>query len=160
MISLLTTQCQLLKKQKVDFNIMSIDLIRKNTSSPFHLQRSIVPQGEDGAYQRGGFNPDAVYNNDAANEAVESFSKTMGEAISNMDFKRKKKEDAKTPVETKKSPKNQGEKVFDIEKQTMSNYSDYSEQAIAPEKLRKQQAKERKQEEQKRLKDELSNFSF
>ena len=71
---------------------MSINIIRKNTSSPFHLQRSIVPQ-EGGAYQRGGFNPDAVYNNDAANEAMESFSKTMGEAISNMDFKRKKKED-------------------------------------------------------------------
>ncbi len=88
----LAIQCLSLKKQKADSNIMSINIIRKNTSSPFHLQRSIVPQ-EGGAYQRGGFNPDAVYNNDAANQAMESFSKTMGEAISNMDFKRKKKED-------------------------------------------------------------------
>lgn len=69
---------------------MSLGLIKKNSSSPFHLQRSIVPQNE-GAYQNGGYNPKAVYNNDAANEAVVSFSKTVGAALSNMDFSKKKK---------------------------------------------------------------------
>jgi hypothetical protein len=69
---------------------MSLNLIKKNSSSPFHLQRSIVPQTE-GAYQDGGYNPSAVYNNDAANEAVESFSKTVGAALSNANFSKKKK---------------------------------------------------------------------
>jgi len=73
---------------------MSLNLIKKNSSSPFHLQRSIVSQGdEDGAYAKGGYNPQAVYNNDAANAAMESFSKTMGAALSNMDFGNGKKED-------------------------------------------------------------------
>lgn len=62
---------------------MSLDLVRKNSSSPFQLQRSIVDQGgAGGAYESGGFNPDAVYNNDAANAAVESFGKIVGAALS------------------------------------------------------------------------------
>lgn len=61
---------------------MSLDLVRKNSSSPFHLQRSIVDQGgAGGAYEQGGFNPDMVYNNDAANQAVESFGKIVGAAL-------------------------------------------------------------------------------
>lgn len=69
-----------------------MDIIKKNTSSPFHLQRSIVPQGdEDGAYSKGGYNPEAVYSNDAANQAMESFSKTIGTMLSNADFSKKKK---------------------------------------------------------------------
>jgi len=62
---------------------MSLDLVRKNSSSPFQLQRSMVDQGgAGGAYESGGFNPDAVYNNDAANAAVESFGKIVGAALS------------------------------------------------------------------------------
>jgi hypothetical protein len=78
---------------------MSLKLIKNNTSSPFHLQRSIVPQGdEDGAYARGGFNPDALYNLDAANAAVESIGTTVGAALSS----RSKKEDAKAEKNTDK----------------------------------------------------------
>jgi len=66
---------------------MSLNLVKKNTSSPFHLQRSIVPQ-EGGAYQDGGYNPNALYNNDAANKAIESFSKSIGSALSNMGSKK------------------------------------------------------------------------
>lgn len=148
-----------------------MDIIKKNTSSPFHLQRSIVPQGGgDSAYEQGGYNPYAVYNNDAANEAVESFSKTMGDAISNMKFNKKKKDVA--PVETNKkgSAPNKPEKIFNIEDQVKSNYSDYSEQTMAPEKLRKQEAKDRqrkgfesareKYEKEQKKKNPLSGFDF
>lgn len=62
---------------------MSLNLIHKNTNSPFHLQRSMVDQGGSGdSYESGGYNPDTVYNNDAANAAIESFSKTVGAALS------------------------------------------------------------------------------
>lgn len=61
---------------------MSLDIVKKNSSSPFHLQRSIVDQGgSGGAYESGGFNPDMVYNNDAANQAIESLGKVIGAAI-------------------------------------------------------------------------------
>lgn len=61
---------------------MSLDIVKKNSSSPFHLQRSIVDQGgSGGAYESGGFNPDMVYNNDAANSAIESLGKVIGAAI-------------------------------------------------------------------------------
>ena len=93
-----------------------MDIIKKNTSSPFHLQRSIVPQGGgDSAYEQGGYNPYAVYNNDAANEAVESFSKTMGDAISNMNFSKKKK-----PVDEEAKK----EKAKEIVSSAMSNAFD------------------------------------
>ena len=119
----------LLKKLKVDFNIMSLKLIKNNTSSPFHLQRSIVPQGdEDGAYARGGFNPDALYNLDAANAAVESIGTTVGAALSSRS-KSKKPDEEKKP-ETKTTPKKTevvaDNQKFDIKNQTTSNYSDYS----------------------------------
>jgi hypothetical protein len=133
MISLLTTQCQLLKKQKVDFNIMSIDLIRKNTSSPFHLERSIVPQSEDGAYQRGGFNPDIVYNNDAANAAIESFSKSMGDIISNRDFNKKKKEEVKKPT----PPDQTAEKEAKVKKILDNTFDPLGINKIDPSKWRR-----------------------
>lgn len=68
---------------------MSLDIVKKNISSPFHnerekfyLQRSIVDsRGEGGAYESGGFNPDMVYNNDAANEAIESLGKVIGAGL-------------------------------------------------------------------------------
>lgn len=61
---------------------MSLDLVRKNSGSPFHLQRSMVDQGgSGGAYESGGFNPDMVYNNDAANAAIMSFGKIVGAGL-------------------------------------------------------------------------------
>ena len=75
---------------------MGINLIKKYTSSPFHLQRSIVPQGEeDGAYARGGYNPNAVYNNDAANAAVEGFGQIVGAGL------KARAKDVKKPKEEK-----------------------------------------------------------
>ena len=62
---------------------MSLNIVKKNSSSPFHLQRSIVDQGgSGGTYESGGFNPDMVYNNDAANSAVESLGKVIGAGLS------------------------------------------------------------------------------
>lgn len=61
---------------------MSLDIVKKNSSSPFQLQRSMVDQGgSGGSYEQGGFNPDMVYNNDAANQAVESLGKIVGAAL-------------------------------------------------------------------------------
>jgi hypothetical protein len=77
---------------------MSIGLVKKNSSSPFQLQRSMVPQSS-GAYEDGGFNPKAVYNNDAANAAITSFGQTIGAALTARGDK--KKEDVK-PVKFKK----------------------------------------------------------
>jgi hypothetical protein len=59
---------------------MNLKSIKNNTSSPFRLQRSIVSQ-EEGAYASGGYNPNAVYNNDAANAAVEGFGTMLGAAL-------------------------------------------------------------------------------
>jgi len=76
---------------------MSLNLIKKNSSSPFHLQRSMVDQGgEGGAYESGGYNPSMVYNNDAANEAVESFGKMVGAALSSRTAEDQNKSDIKT----------------------------------------------------------------
>lgn len=75
---------------------MSLDLVRKNSGSPFRLQRSMVDQGgEGGAYESGGFNPDMVYNNDAANTAIESFGKIVGAALGSRTAEDKNKSNEK-----------------------------------------------------------------
>lgn len=75
---------------------MSLDLVKKNSSSPFHLQRSIVDQGgSGGAYESGGFSPDAVYNNDGFNTAIESFSKVVGAALGSRTAEGKNKSNEK-----------------------------------------------------------------
>lgn len=62
---------------------MSLNLVKKNSSSPFQLQKSMVNQsGRGDVYESGGFNPAAIYNNDAANAAVESLGKVIGAALS------------------------------------------------------------------------------
>lgn len=62
---------------------MSFSIIRKNTGSPFHLQRSMVDQGgAGGAYESGGYTGESNYNNNAANAAIESIASTMGTALS------------------------------------------------------------------------------
>jgi hypothetical protein len=124
------------------------------------LQRSIVPQTE-GAYQDGGYNPKAVYNNDAANEAVVSFSKTVGAALSNIDLSKKKKDKPVEKIKPGAAP-SKPEKIIDInELSKTGNYSDYSEQAMAPEKLRKQEAKDREHaSKEQNKKNMFSNFYF
>jgi len=139
---------------------MSLKLIKNHTSSPFHLQRSIVPQGdEDGAYARGGFNPDALYNLDAANAAVESIGTTVGAALSSRS-KNKKTEEEKKP-EAKTTPKKTevlaDNQKFNIENQTTSNYSDYSGNNKSNEL---ESARDTYEKKQKKLKDNFSNFSF
>jgi hypothetical protein len=147
---------------------MSLSLIKKNSSSPFHLQRSIVPQTE-GAYQDGGYNPKAVYNNDAANEAVVSFSKTVGAALSNIDLSKKKKEKPVEKIKPGGAP-NKPEKIIDInELSKTGNYSDYSEQSMIPLNKEEKQRKgfelarsryEKQQEEEQKKKNPLSGFYF
>lgn len=147
---------------------MSLGLIKKNSSSPFHLQRSIVPQTE-GAYQDGGYNPKAVYNNDAANEAVVSFSKTVGAALSNIDLSKKKKDKPVEKIKPGAAP-SKPEKIIDInELSKTGNYSDYSEQSMIPLSKKEKQRKgfelarsryEKQQEEEQKKKNPLSGFYF
>lgn len=86
---------------------MSLDIVKKNSSSPFHLQRSIVDQGgSGGAYESGGFNPDMVYNNDAANSAIESLGKVIGAGLSSRTEGDKNKDDLKTKERLDKKEKN------------------------------------------------------
>lgn len=76
---------------------MSLNLVNRNTSSPFHLQRSIVDQGgEGGAYESGGYTGTSAYNNDAANAAIESFGTTIGAALSSRTPEGNNKQDVKT----------------------------------------------------------------
>ncbi len=52
--------------------------------------------GEGGAYESGGYNPDMVYNNDVANQAVESFGKVVGAALGSRTAEDQNKSDIKT----------------------------------------------------------------
>jgi len=61
---------------------MSLGLIKKNSSSPFHLQRSMVDQGgEGGAYESGGYNPNALYDDGGIAESIAGFGKVVGAAL-------------------------------------------------------------------------------
>jgi hypothetical protein len=61
---------------------MSTRLIKKNTSSPFKQQRSIVNQGgEGGAYEEGGFNPNNVYSDNGISEGIAGFGKIVGAGL-------------------------------------------------------------------------------
>lgn len=75
---------------------MSLDLVKKNSSSPFHLQRSMVDQG--GAYESGGYNPDMVYNNDAANATIVSFGKIVGAGLTAVGKNKEKPSKFKKPT--------------------------------------------------------------
>lgn len=73
---------------------MSLGLVKKNSSSPFHLQRSMVAKAnEEGSYAEGGFNPNAVYNNNAANAAIASFGDVVGDALTKIKPKAEKEEE-------------------------------------------------------------------
>jgi hypothetical protein len=95
---------------------MSLDIVKKNSSSPFQLQRSMVDQGgSGGAYETGGYNPNAVYNNDAANEAIESLGKVVGAAIY-AKGKDKDKEASQTKSANQKAIKSEADKIFKVKK--------------------------------------------
>jgi hypothetical protein len=95
---------------------MPLDIVKKNSSSPFQLQRSMVDQGgRGGAYEAGEFNPDMVYNNDAANAAIESLGKVIGAAIY-AKGKDKDKEADKTKIVDQKAIKSEADKIFKVKK--------------------------------------------
>jgi hypothetical protein len=65
---------------------MSLNIIRKNSSSPFNQQRSMVNQsGEGGAYESGGFDPNNVH--DSGGEilnAIVGFGSSIGAGLSSV----------------------------------------------------------------------------
>lgn len=62
-------------------NTIIMNIINKNTSSPFKLARSIVPQGE-GSYQTGGYDPDSSDNSGQIYAAsIEGMGKMVGAAL-------------------------------------------------------------------------------
>lgn len=72
---------------------MSLGLIKKNSSSPFMLQRSMVDQGgEGGAYESGGFNPDTVYSDGGAASAIVGIGRTMGASLASRTSEDKNKD--------------------------------------------------------------------
>ena len=58
-------------------------IIKKNSSSPFHLQRSIVDQSE-GSYQQGGFDPNNAYSDSGYSEGIAAFGKILGAGLSSV----------------------------------------------------------------------------
>lgn len=97
---------------------MSLNIVKKNSSSPFHLQRSIVDQGgSGGAYESGGFNPDMVYNNDSANAAIESLGKVIGAGLSSRTEGDKNKSNEKKAERLEK----RGERVEDKKQKSLES---------------------------------------
>jgi hypothetical protein len=61
---------------------MSLNLIKRNSGSPFHLQRSMVDQGGAGdAYESGGYTGESQYSDGGMSEAIAGFGKVVGAAI-------------------------------------------------------------------------------
>lgn len=109
---------------------MGIELVKKNSSSPFQLQRSIVNQsGAGGAYEDGGFNPKAVYNNDAANTAITSFGQTIGAALTAKGAKKKEEDKpvkfAKPKDTSEIEPPKFGEYLEEQDKQSKKTADDF-----------------------------------
>jgi len=96
---------------------MSLNLVRKNSSSPFHLQRSIVDQGgEGGAYERGGYDPSNVYSDGGIASAIAGIGTVAAAAI-----------EARTPgddnQEDLKKQKRLENKVKDLKEKRSGNTS-------------------------------------
>jgi hypothetical protein len=90
---------------------MSLNLVNRNTSSPFHLQRSIVDQGgEGGVYESGGYTGAADYNADAVNATLTSFAETVGNALSERSPEGNNKQDVKTKERLENRSKRLNEK--------------------------------------------------
>jgi len=61
---------------------MALNLVKKNSSSPFHLQRSMVDQGgEGGAYESGGYTGQSTYSDGGVAESIAGFGKVFGAAL-------------------------------------------------------------------------------
>jgi len=61
---------------------MSLNILKRNSSSPFHLQRSMVDQGgEGGAYESGGYTGKSDYVDSGIGDAIASFGKVIGAGI-------------------------------------------------------------------------------
>lgn len=89
---------------------MSLNIIKRNSSSPFHLQRSIVSQsGEGGAYEEGGYNPELVYNDPGISAGVAAFGKVIGAGLSSLSDEDKNEIDKKKKV----SLENREKKISD-----------------------------------------------
>jgi hypothetical protein len=75
---------------------MSLGLIRKNSGSPFRLQRSVVDQGgEGGAYESGGFNGEATYTDGGAASAIAGVGKMIGSSLASRTSEDKNKDNEK-----------------------------------------------------------------
>ncbi len=75
---------------------MSLGLVRKNSNSPFQLQRSMVDQGgEGGAYESGGFDPNNAYSDNGAASAIAGIGKTMGSSLASRTSEDKNKDNEK-----------------------------------------------------------------
>jgi len=93
---------------------MSLNLIRNNSSSPFHLQRSIVDQGgEDGAYESGGYDPNNVYSDNGVSDAIASFGKILGAGIQSRTAEDKNNSNVKKEARLKDREKKIDKKTVD-----------------------------------------------
>jgi hypothetical protein len=62
---------------------MSLDIVKKNSNSPFQLQRSMVPQGgEGGAYESGGYTGQSAYSDGGVAASIAGMGQMLGAAIS------------------------------------------------------------------------------
>jgi hypothetical protein len=106
---------------------MSLDIIKRNSGSPFHLQRSIVAQGdENGAYSQGGYDPENVYSNSGIAAGISAFGKTVEAGLgaitdsdrNAMDVKKKARLEKR---ETKISDKINQEGISDKKSERLTN---------------------------------------
>lgn len=121
---------------------MSLNLVKRNSGSPFQLQRSIVDQGgEGGAYESGGYTGKSTYNNDAANAAMQSFGATVGAALSSRtpgdknkaDIKSKERLEKKSERLTKEGKTDRATKVttrVEKKKESISKYEEEQKKKI------------------------------
>jgi len=64
---------------------MSLKIIRQNSSSPFHLQRSMVDQGgAGGAYESGGFTGESQYSDGGAAAAISSIGSSVAAGLNSI----------------------------------------------------------------------------
>lgn len=81
---------------------MSLDIVRKNSGSPFHLQRSMVDQGgAGGTYEEGGWNPNALYDDSSISTAIIGFGTMLGAGLESASEEVKNKTKDKTIVSGK-----------------------------------------------------------
>ena len=87
---------------------MSLDIVRKNSGSPFMMQRSIVSQdGEGGVYEQGGYNPDAGYSDGGVSDAIAGIGKTVSAGI----MSRTAEDDNESNISKKKRLEDRGKRL-------------------------------------------------